>query len=60
MHAHVKPLLTTQETPKVTTKRLFRRAGRTEWARKVTGEFLPADTAHHAFPMDAKDSRRSC
>lgn len=46
------PLLTIQEKPKVTKTCLFRRAGRIEEAGKITGEFLPADTAR--FPDGCK------
>lgn len=49
MHAHVKSLLTIQRKVKGHKTCLFRRAGCREGARKVTGEFLPADAAHRAF-----------
>lgn len=54
MHTRVKPLLTIQKKPKITKTCLFRRAGRRVGAGKVTGEFLPADITHYAFPMGAK------
>lgn len=55
MHAQVKSLLAIQKKTKVTKTFPFLRAGRREGAGKVTGEFLPADITHYAFPMDVKD-----
>ena len=55
MHAHVKPLLTIQEKPKVT--KTCGLAAEKEQGRSLANFYLQTP---HAFPMDAKVSFRSC